>query len=60
VRAIGRYLGLDPRNVDRQPFPGPGLAVRIVGEVTPERCALLRLGPFTLYTKAFGLRLFLP
>jgi len=42
VRAIGRYLGLDPRNVERQPFPGPGLAVRIVGEVTPERCVLLR------------------
>ncbi len=42
VRAIGRYLGLDSAIVDRQPFPGPGLAVRIVGEVTPERCALLR------------------
>jgi GMP synthase (glutamine-hydrolysing) len=42
VRSIGRFLGLDARIVDRQPFPGPGLAVRIVGEVTPERCALLR------------------
>ena len=42
VRAIGRFLGLDPRIVDRQPFPGPGLAVRIVGEVTPERLKLLR------------------
>ncbi len=42
VRQIGRYLGLDSAIVDRQPFPGPGLAVRIVGEVTPERCALLR------------------
>jgi len=42
VRAIGRFLGLDARIVDRQPFPGPGLAVRILGEVTPERCALLR------------------
>ncbi len=42
VRQIGRYMGLDSAIVDRQPFPGPGLAVRIVGEVTPERCALLR------------------
>jgi len=42
VRAIGRHLGLDARIVDRQPFPGPGLAVRIVGEVTRERVALLQ------------------
>jgi GMP synthase (glutamine-hydrolysing) len=42
VRAIGRHLGLDACIVDRQPFPGPGLAVRIVGEVTPERVALLQ------------------
>jgi GMP synthase (glutamine-hydrolysing) len=42
VREIGRYMGLDERIVARQPFPGPGLAVRILGEVTPERCALLR------------------
>jgi GMP synthase (glutamine-hydrolysing) len=42
VRAIGRHMGLDPRIVDRQPFPGPGLAVRIVGEVTPERCLVLQ------------------
>jgi GMP synthase (glutamine-hydrolysing) len=42
VRAIGRHLGLDARIVNRQPFPGPGLAVRIVGEVTPASCKLLR------------------
>ena len=42
VRAIGRHLGVPAEIVDRQPFPGPGLAVRIVGEVTAERCALLR------------------
>jgi GMP synthase (glutamine-hydrolysing) len=42
VRAIGRHLGLDARIVDRQPFPGPGLAVRIVGEVTEERVELLQ------------------
>jgi GMP synthase (glutamine-hydrolysing) len=42
VRAVGRKLGLDEQFVVRQPFPGPGLAVRILGEVTPERLNLLR------------------
>jgi GMP synthase (glutamine-hydrolysing) len=42
VRAIGRHLGLDEVVVGRQPFPGPGLAVRIVGEVTPEEVAILQ------------------
>ncbi|HEY6393864.1 MAG TPA: glutamine-hydrolyzing GMP synthase, partial [Candidatus Binataceae bacterium] len=42
VRAVGRQLGLAPGVVDREPFPGPGLAVRIVGEVTTERLGLLR------------------
>ena len=42
VRAVGRTLGLDEEFVVRQPFPGPGLAVRILGEVTPSRLTLLR------------------
>lgn len=42
VRELGRQLGLPSDIVDREPFPGPGLAIRIVGEVTRERLELLR------------------
>ncbi len=42
VRALGRELGLNDLFVGRHPFPGPGLAIRIPGEVTKERCDILR------------------
>jgi len=42
VRKVGAQLGLPPGIVARQPFPGPGLAIRIVGEVTPDRLRILR------------------
>ena len=42
VRNLGRQLGLTEEVVERQPFPGPGLAVRILGEVTPSRVKLLQ------------------
>ena len=42
VRELGRELGLAPELIDRQPFPGPGMAVRILGEVTRERVELLQ------------------
>lgn len=42
VRELGRVLGLPKRVVGRHPFPGPGLGVRILGEVTRQRCDLLR------------------
>jgi GMP synthase (glutamine-hydrolysing) len=42
VRRIGRELGMPEDILQRQPFPGPGLAVRILGDITPERIALLQ------------------
>ena len=42
VRALGRELGLPERMIRRHPFPGPGLAIRIPGEITTEKLALLR------------------
>ncbi len=42
VRAVGRELGLPHHFVGRHPFPGPGLAIRILGEITPERLEILR------------------
>ena len=42
VRALGMALGLPDHIVQRQPFPGPGLAIRIIGDVTPEKLAMLK------------------
>jgi GMP synthase (glutamine-hydrolysing) len=42
VRLLGRAMGMSDELVSRQPFPGPGLAIRIIGEVTEERCFILR------------------
>ncbi len=42
VRRVGKALGLDPDILGRHPFPGPGLGIRVLGEVTPEKVAILQ------------------
>lgn len=42
VRRVGKELGLDENILNRHPFPGPGLAIRILGEITPERIQILQ------------------
>lgn len=42
VRAVGRQLGMPEHLINRHPFPGPGLAVRILGDITPEKVAILQ------------------
>ncbi len=53
VRAVGTALGLAPELVWRQPFPGPGLAVRCLGEVTPERVGILQRAD-AIFTQELG------
>lgn len=42
VRRVGCALGIDPKFIGRHPFPGPGLAIRIIGEITPEKIEVVR------------------
>ena len=51
VRKVGKELGIPSELVDRHPFPGPGLAIRILGEVTPEKVQLLQKAD-DIYVKA--------
>ena len=62
VRKVGLELGISPALINRHPFPGPGLAIRILGDITPEKVALLQaadhiymnaLKEFDLYTKVW-------
>jgi GMP synthase (glutamine-hydrolysing) len=58
VRVVGEYLGLPEDIVWRHPFPGPGLAVRIVGEVTPQRLEILRAADEILIDEIKSARLY--
>ncbi len=51
VRKVGRELGIPAEMIDRHPFPGPGLAIRILGEITEEKVQLLQQADY-LYVKA--------
>lgn len=46
VRSVARYLGVSPLVSERQPFPGPGLSIRVVGEITPEKLDELKKATF--------------
>jgi GMP synthase (glutamine-hydrolysing) len=55
VRALGRLLSLNEKIISRHPFPGPGLAVRILGDITKEKCAILREAD-SIYTEELRTR----
>lgn len=58
VRALGKELGLADDVVWRQPFPGPGLAIRVIGEVTPQRLAILRSADTILWEEIRAKKLY--
>ncbi len=58
VRALGRYLKTPENTIRRHPFPGPGLAVRILGEVTREKCAILQGADFIYIEELKNRRLY--
>ena len=58
VRLVGKELGIPDRIISRQPFPGPGLAVRIIGEVTQERLSLIREADDILLQEISGVPLY--
>jgi len=58
VRVVGEYLGLPEDIVWRHPFPGPGLAVRVVGGITPQRLEILRAADEILIDEIKSARLY--
>ncbi len=58
VRQVGLALGLPEEMVYRQPFPGPGLAIRIIGEVTPERVSVLQAADWIVMDEVKKARLY--
>ena len=58
VREVGLALGLPDEMVNRQPFPGPGLAIRIIGEVTPEKLDTLQRCDWVVIDEIKGANLY--
>lgn len=56
VRILGKKLGLPPSLTQRQPFPGPGLAIRVMGEVTKEKLEIVRMADFIMCEEIGKLR----
>lgn len=54
VRKVGRELGIPANLIDRHPFPGPGLAIRILGEITEEKVSLLQRADH-IYTQRYAI-----